>query len=199
MTHSLNKKITDFIYKHTHQLYNSIINTETNNDIFSVWISELQNEVKNMSNAKQAFTEVREATRLLQEVPLSLKQIRELKKNILGWDSAVTNFRKFADEQIKVLPRSDEQKKMLRSQKADLSVAVKQLRSAIAAAIADVQQHSAIQKRNKDQDYLMNMVKKFFNLYDKIANMDPETAFNITQQLMDRQRLEEVTQQDNLS
>lgn len=88
-----------------------------------------------MSDAKSAFKDVREAISAVNsDRPMKLSDIRKIKSETLGWNSNVAQFRRNAEEQLKELPRGDEQKNVIRLQKKELSELVGELREALDSA-----------------------------------------------------------------
>jgi len=142
-------------------------------------------------NAKQAFVAVREAQQRVNDRVLTLSQISELRKETLGWDSPVTQFRKYADEQIKVLPRGDKQKKILRSQKADLSKMVNALRDSMSSYEDLIRMKRAEARDNKSA---VRFEKARIQIVDAVRRMIEEDRANAYSFLLTQLERAEATQ-----
>lgn len=119
-------------------------------------------------NAKQAFTAVREAQARVNDRTLKISELSAIKREVLGWDGPVAKFRKFADEQLKTLPRGDKTKKSLRRQKADLSKAAKALRESI-DTYATVLRSQRVSKRDNKSAIRFN--KAIVQVEDAVRRM----------------------------
>lgn len=127
-----------------------------------------------MSTAKQAFADVRAAEQRISDRMLKLSELAALKREVLGWDSNVAKFRKFADEQIANLPRGDKQKKVLRRQKADLSKVVNALRDSIATYENALRLSRATSADNKSEVRFNKAEKQIVDAVRRMIEIDPD-------------------------
>lgn len=139
-----------------------------------------------MSTAKQAFADVRAAEQRVADRMLKLSELAALKREVLGWDSNVTKFRKFADEQIADLPRGHADKKKLRRQKADLSVAVNKLRDSIATYENALRLSRANQRDNKSEARFNKAAVQIEDAVRRMIEENPSKAAKFLQQQLDR-------------
>lgn len=137
-----------------------------------------------MSTAKQAFADVRAAEQRVADRMLKLSELAALKREVLGWDSNVAKFRKFADEQIADLPRGHADKKKLRRQKADLSVAVNKLRGSIETYENALRLNRAARSDNKSEVRFNKAEKQIVDAVRRMIEIDADrTAEFLRKQL----------------
>lgn len=139
-----------------------------------------------MSNAKQAFAAVRTAQKRVESDSLKLSQLQALKREVLGWNSPVATFRKFADEQIATLPRGDKQKKMLRRQKADLSKAANTLRESIRTAETVNRMNRASKSDNKLRIRAEKAITQASDAFDRLIGCNRQAAIDFANELLAR-------------
>jgi cysteinyl-tRNA synthetase len=146
-----------------------------------------------MSNASKAFAAVREAQSQVDSKSLKLSQLQALKREILGWNSPVAQFRTFADEQIKTLPRGDKEKKTLRRQKNDLSKAVNTLRDSIRVSEDINRMARASKADNKVQVRMSKAVVQASEAFDRIIGCNRDEAIKFAKELLARAENPETT------
>lgn len=148
-----------------------------------------------MSMAKQAFDDVREASKRVQDQILSLKDLAALRKDTLGWNSNVAKFRKFADAQLKQLPRGDEQKNVIRSQKEDLRIAIAELRTAMDGYEVAIRSQRSSKQDNKISARYQKAVIQIEDAVRRMIDIDPEKTAEFLQGQLERCGVSETSEE----
>jgi len=148
-----------------------------------------------MSTAKLAFDEVKAAKQRIHDRVMKLSELADLKREVLGWDSNVAKFRKFADEQSVELPRGDAKKKMLRKQKSDLSRAVNELRDSINTYENTLRLARASQRDNKDEVRYKKAEKQVVDAVRRMIELHPERTATFLRTQIERTEAVETVEE----
>jgi hypothetical protein len=140
-----------------------------------------------MSTAKQAFDAIKDATTAVsgRDGKLTLNQLQAIKRDVLGWNGPIAKFRAYADNEIKTLPRSAAtQKKVLKRQKADLSIAVKDLRDLIDGVASVLRVNKHLKSSDKIHNRECKAVKQIQDAFNRLVDCNSDRAFELLDELI---------------